>query len=535
MRSMGQTFGESVGNGTQPNTLSIITKGELPIHAQEHQPGVIEHPILGWSTPTSWNVVLVADSPQELVHHNSIIYLLCPPPDSRFPMAMDGRWVAHGKSLRVRGHTTQKSKQLVDLAFTFNYQMVHFDAGWYGDENNRSSDAREIAKEFAKDLDIADVAKYGRTRGIGVSVYVNEIALKDTLDLIEVYPRWNLHAIKFGFVDVWTPRAMRILHQRMVAYQHVGMMVNIHDIYRPRGLSRTWPHLVTQEGVRGEERKPDATHHTILPFVRYLQGAADYTPRYLKGALRCTRAHQLALPMLLFSPVQSLFWAEPGQAIAEAIQLYHPELIIWQMMPTTWDDTRVLAGSIGEYGSFARRAGRDWFIGSITNTEARELTLNLSTLFDHTIDAYSHPLPILEAPADAPGGYMVHLYEDDHSYEGDLTVEANLNDVKVRRRQSFILPAAFSTNVDEATRARALSVSLANGGSSVFPSDPVPGHVSHLQEYRRKAMTTHEKKLANALKKEGRTLPEPTTLTSPIFTINMAPSGGSVLFLTPIR
>lgn len=523
MRSMGQTAAEA------PNTINIITKGEIPIHPQEHQVGVIEHAVMGWSTPTSWNVIIIGESPKDLVHHNSIIYLLCPPPSDRFPMAMDGRWVGHGKSLRTRGHTTAKAKYLIDFAATYNYQMVHFDAGWYGDENKRESDPHVVSDEWSKELSISEVASYGRMRGIGVTVYVNEIALKFTNELVEVYSQWNLHGIKFGFVDVNSPKAMRVLMQRIIAYQHVGMMVNVHDIYRPRGLSRTWPHLITQEGVRGEERKPDATHHTILPFVRYLQGAADYTPRYLKGALRCTRAHQLALPFVFFSPIQSLFWAEPGQAIVEAVQLYHPELIIWQMTPTTWDDTRVLAGAIGEYASIARRSGDDWFIGTITNTAARELTLNLSALFDHTIDGSSHPLPLLEQPLTNTKGYMVYLYEDDHSYPGDLTIETNINNVKVRRRQDFILPSKWSTRIHHATKHHALN----NVGA--FPNDPVSSHVAHLQEYRAKVIAGQDATLIKSYAKDGiKGIPPPKVLETPYFTIKMQPSGGSVIFITPI-
>lgn len=511
-----------------PNALYVITRGELPIHAQETQLGVIEHDVLGWSTPTSWNVIFVAESAAELVHSNSIIYMLCPPPSEHFPMAYDARWVVVGKSLRVRGHATAKAKYMVDFAATYNYQIVHFDAGWYGDENNKSSRPQAVAPEYIKDLDIVEVSHYARSRGVATTLYVNEIALKDTLDLLDIYPRWGVSGIKFGFVDVNSPHAMRILHERMIAYQHVGLVVNIHDIYRPRGLSRTWPHLVTQEGVRGEERKPDSTHHTILPFVRLLQGSADYTPRYLKGALRCTRAHQLALPLILFSPIQSLFWAEPGQAISEAVQLYHPELIVWQMMPTVWDDTRVLSGEVGEHAVIARRAGADWFIGAITNDLERTLSLNLSSLFDHTFDGSAHPLSFFDQDINNRKGYSIHYYEDDHSYAGSRE-GTDVNNMRVKLRQSFILPAQFSTQVAHATRA------AATAAQGIFPSDPVSSHLAALHDYRRKINLAQEKQLGNAYTKEtGKGIPPAVEIKSPIFNIKMAAHGGAVLYLTPI-
>jgi len=536
MRSTAQTGVAPEGTG---GLLHVIAKGEMPIHALENQLGVIEHPQMGWATPTSWNVILVADSSVQLAHQASLVYMLSPPPSPAFPMALDARWVPVGKSLRVRGHTTAQAKYLTDFAATYNYQLILFDAGWYGDENKKTSDPKQVAPEFAKDLSMPEVAGYARSRGVGTAVYVNEIALYHTPDLIDLYPRWGLSGIKFGFVDVASPRAMRVLHQRIIAYQHVGMTVNVHDIFRPRGMSRTWPHLVTQEGIRGEERKPDATHHTILPFVRLLQGSADYTPRYLKGSLRCTRAHQLALPLLFFSPIQSLFWAEPGQAIVEAVQLYLPELIMWQLMPTTWDDTRWLAGEVGEFALVGRRSAADWFVGAINNEggEAeRTLTFNLSSLFDATFDQSTHPLPLPmfePDPSDKKAlarGYMVNLYEDDHSYTGDRT-GTNANNVKVKLRQQFILPARFSTQVAMNSKPAALAAQ-----GTPFPSDPPATHLAGVGEYRRSALKAQEKQLGNMFVKEGLKsgIPKPTELKSPIFKLKLAPSGGAVIYITPI-
>src|SRR5205085_427045 len=131
----------------------------------------------------------------------------------------------------------------------------------------------------------------------------------------------------------------------------------------------------------------------------------------------------------LFSPIQSLFWAEPGQAIAEAVQLYLPELVVWQLMTTVWDDTRVLTGEIGQYVSIGRRTGLDWFVGTITNTQERELYLNLSTLFDHTFDNMVHPLPLYEQTPPNTKGYIVYLYEDDYEHKVDTTVDTNLNNI----------------------------------------------------------------------------------------------------------
>ena len=165
------------------------------------------------------------------------------------------------------------------------------------------------------------------------------------------------------------------------------MMLDIHDEFRPTGVSRTYPNLMSQEGIYGNEEYPDATHNTVLPFTRYLAGAADYTfcyytrkeigvhggnpNRYIKN----TSAHQLTLPVIYYSPLQYLFWYDKPEDFQG-----EPEIAFWDELPTVWDDTKVLCGEIGKYVAIARRSGNNWFVGAITNTEAREVKISLDFL-----------------------------------------------------------------------------------------------------------------------------------------------------------
>ncbi|MDP4274953.1 MAG: glycoside hydrolase family 97 C-terminal domain-containing protein, partial [Bacteroidota bacterium] len=137
------------------------------------------------------------------------------------------------------------------------------------------------------------------------------------------------------------------------------------------------------EGIRGNEEMPDAVHNTVLPFTRFVAGAADYTFCYyarkefgrMGRAVQNTPAHQLALPVVYYSPLQFLYWYDKPSD-------YHgePELEFWDAIPATWDDTKVICGEIGKYISVARKSGETWYIGTITNTEARELKLPLTFL-----------------------------------------------------------------------------------------------------------------------------------------------------------
>jgi alpha-glucosidase len=132
---------------------------------------------------------------------------------------------------------------------------------------------------------------------------------------------------------------------------------------------------MTQEGVRGNEHMPTAGHNTTLPFTRFLAGPADYTVCYYTPRLKTTRAHQLALPVVYFSPWQFLFWYDkPSDAGDE------PELEFFRAVPTTWDETRVLDDRIGEHVTIARRRGEEWFVGTITNEAPRTAEIPLAFL-----------------------------------------------------------------------------------------------------------------------------------------------------------
>ena len=173
------------------------------------------------------------------------------------------------------------------------------------------------------------------------------------------------------------------LHEAIKKCARYQIMADIHDEYRPTGFSRTYPNLLTQEGVRGNEEMPDAVNNTILPFTRFIAGPADYTFCYYarKEFGRTTRyiqntpAHQLALPVIYYSPLQYMFWYDvPGNFQGE------PEISFWDALPTVWDDTKILDGEIGIFISVARRSGDTWFLGTITNTEPHTLKVPLGFL-----------------------------------------------------------------------------------------------------------------------------------------------------------
>jgi alpha-glucosidase len=174
---------------------------------------------------------------------------------------------------------------------------------------------------------------------------------------------------------------------RKAAAHH--LMIDIHDNYRPTGFQRTYPNLLTQEGVRGNEHMPTATHNATLPFTRLPAGPADYTICVYDQRLKTTRAHQLALAVTGYSPLQHLYWYDRPAQFDGA-----PELAFLDHVPTVWDDTKVIGGRPGEFAVIARQSGSDWYIGSIAGDTAggREIDMPLTFL--------------------ATGSYIAHIYEN---------------------------------------------------------------------------------------------------------------------------
>ncbi len=343
---------------------------------------------------TPWRVVMCGTTAGEILEHNDLLLNLNPACEIE-----DTSWIKAGKVMREVTLTTEGGKALVDFAVKRNLQYIHFDAGWYGFEYDKSSDATTVTLDPRRNknidaLNLKEVVAYAKSKGIGVIVYVNQRALQQQLDeILPLYKEWGIAGIKFGFVQVGSQCWTRWMHEAVKKCAEYGLMVDIHDEYRPTGFSRTYPNLMTQEGIYGNEEFPDATHNVTLPFTRYVAGAADYTICYYRQdfgklqsdkddhgvprsrSIKTTPSHQLALSVVYYSPLQYMYWYDkPSDSQDE------PELKFFDDVYTTWDDTRVLQGAVGEHITMARRKGAEWFVGTLTNNSARKVDFVLDFL-----------------------------------------------------------------------------------------------------------------------------------------------------------
>lgn len=318
--------------------------------------------------PTPWRVIMVAEKPGDLIENNAIILNLNQPSKIK-----DVSWIKPGKIMRVMTQTTADAKENIDFAARHHLQYILFDWKWYGPAFSFESDATKVA---IPNFDLPGIIEYGKEKGIGVWLYCNMQGLYAQSDsLFSAYKKWGIKGVKFGFVQVGSHRWTTWIEDMFKKAAENKIMINVHDDWRPTGEQREWPNLMTAEGIRGNEEMPDATHNTVLPFTRFIAGAADYTLCYYDKRIKTTHAHQLAMAAVYYSPIQTLYWYDKP-----AFSDNEPELEFWDNIPTTWDDTKVLQGSPGEYITTARRSGNEWFVGTINNTEKRTIKISFDFL-----------------------------------------------------------------------------------------------------------------------------------------------------------
>jgi alpha-glucosidase len=361
---------------------------------------------------TPWRVVMIADSAASLYEQNDLLLNLNEPCTLK-----DISFIRPGKVIREMTLTTEGGMACVDFAVRRNLQYVEFDAGWYGNEYDFASDASFVSIDplrYRSSLDLQKVIAYAKEKGIRIMLYINHRAMVQQLDqLLPLYKKWGVDGLKFGFVETGTQRWTKWLHECVRKAAQYGFVLTVHDEYRPTGFQRTCPNLLTQEGIRGDEEKQPAENTLIITFTRMLAGPADNTICYFDQRVKeyWSHAYQLAKSVVLFSPLQFLYWYDRpigsfntnGPEIEMAllqgryddlanIITDEPELEFFDHLVTTWDETRVLAGEIGQYIIMARRSGEHWFVGLMNARAARSFSISLSFLtpeIEYTADIYT--------------------------------------------------------------------------------------------------------------------------------------------------
>ncbi len=344
---------------------------------------------------TPWRYIMAGETPAQILQNNYLLLNL-----NEENKISNTSFIKPGKVIREVTLTTQGGIACVDFAVKHKLQFIEFDAGWYGNEYEDSSDATTVSvdpKRSPGPLDLPYIIDYARKNGIGVILYVNRRALEKQIDeLLPLYKSWGVAGLKYGFVNVGPQKWTDWLHDAVRKAAEYELMVDIHDEYRPSGYSRTYPNLMTQEGIRGDEESPTNAMVINTIFTRMIAGSGDHTNCYFAervGRKMGSHASQMAKTICIYSPWQFLYWYDRPQGSpgkkggAGGAEGAIPELADLQFyddIPSVWDNTKVIDGYPGLYAIIARSKGNKWYLGVLAGAESYQVSLKLDFLNEET-------------------------------------------------------------------------------------------------------------------------------------------------------
>jgi len=338
-----------------------------------------------------WRLLAVAEKDGDLLT-NSLVWLLASPSKLE-----DTSWIRPGKvawdwwnANNVfgvdfdSGVNTATYKHYIDFASRYGIEYVILDEGWYV-----LGDVLEVVPE----IDMEELAAYAKEKDVGLVLWVVWNSLGDHLEeALDLWEKWGVKGIKVDFMQRDDQPVIEYYHRVSREAARRKMLVDFHGAQKPALMTRTWPNLISTEGVRGLEQAKwsdfaNPEQAVTLPFTRMLLGPMDYTPGAMVNAAKesfrpifetpmsmGTRCHQLAMYVVYESPLQML-------ADSPSRYLEEPEAMEFlAAVPTVWDETRVLDARLGDYVAVARRSGGDWYVGAMTDWTARDLEIDLSFL-----------------------------------------------------------------------------------------------------------------------------------------------------------
>ncbi len=283
------------------------------------------------------------------------------------------------------GFNTNTYKYYIDFAATNHLEYVNLDEGW--------SDQFDLLKVTDK-LNMPELIRYAKQKKVGLILWCVWYTLdRQMIPALDQFAKWGISGVKVDFMDRDDQTVVNFQERLLQEAAKRKMFVDYHGAYHPTGMARTYPNLINTEGVKGLEwDKFDSLgtsprHDVEIPFIRMFAGGMDYTPGAMRNYNQTnwkaifdhpmsqgTRCHQLAMYTVYYAPLQMLADA-PTDYEKEPVYLNYLAKI-----PTVWDETVALDGKVGEFVAVARRKGQQWFVGAMTNWDARTVKIKLDFL-----------------------------------------------------------------------------------------------------------------------------------------------------------
>ena len=341
-----------------------------------------------------WRVIAIVTEDKDLAN-NDLVYLLSEP-----SKVTDISWIKPGKVAWdwwnnwniwgvdfKAGINNETYKYYIDFAAEKGIEYVILDEGW---AVNKQADLFQVIPE----IDLPMLVKYAESKGVGIVLWAGYAAMDKEMERVcKHYSEMGVKGFKVDFMDRDDQIVVNFYERMAAMAAKYQLFIDFHGAYKPTGLSRTYPNVLNYEGVFGLEQckwvdsKTDMVKYEVtIPFIRMLAGPMDYTPGAMRNAAKnCyapnwsepmsqgTRCHQLA---------EYIVFDAPFAMLCDAPTAYkqEPECTDFiASVPTVWDETKVLAGQVGQYIVTARRKGTVWYIGAMTNWSRLNIELDLSS------------------------------------------------------------------------------------------------------------------------------------------------------------
>ena len=346
-----------------------------------------------------WRVVVISENDKELANNDMIQKLASP---SRIS---DVSWIKPGKVAWdwwndwnishvdfKAGINTITYKYYIDFAAANSIEYIIIDEGW-----SESGDMRKISSN----INLEEILAYGKQKKVGVILWASWYAVTRIMDeVFDKYAKMGVKGFKIDFLDRDDQKMVASVYEIAKSAAKYKLLVDFHGMYKPTGMQRTYPNLINFEGVKGMENvkwtpTDDVPQYDVtIPFIRMMAGPMDYTPGAMRNATKSnfrpsnslpmsqgTRCHQLAMYVVFEAPLQML--ADNPTAYLKEQESTN----FISKVPTTFDETVALDGKVGSYVAIARRKGSEWYVGAMSNWDARDLNIDFSFLGDGNYEA----------------------------------------------------------------------------------------------------------------------------------------------------
>ena len=334
-----------------------------------------------------WRAMIVAENDANLIT-NQLIYKLAPEAEGDYSWVRPGKiawdWynalILTGVDFKC-GINNDTHKYYIDFASKYGIEYVVIDDGW--------SEAWDVTKTIPE-INMEELVAYGKKKNVDLILWVSWAPFREKIDeAFDKFSQWGIKGIKMDFMNRDDQEMVDFYYEVARKAAARKMLVDFHGAYKPTGWLRTFPNVLTSEGVAGLENHKWGSfvtpkHNVTLPFTRMVAGPMDYTPGAMINfhekdhkiwfnlpASVGTRCHQLGMYVVYESPLQML---------ADSPSNYYREPVCMEFLsqvPVVWDETRVLKASVGEYVVVARRHGDTWYIGGMVGEKGQKFEIDL--------------------------------------------------------------------------------------------------------------------------------------------------------------